>query len=104
MTQILQLFINKFVVVYFDDILIFSTSYSNHLCHLCQIFQVLRFDSFYIHLTKCNFARDSVLFLGFIISASGISTDSSKVKAILDWLTPTIAHEVQSFHGLASFY
>jgi hypothetical protein len=104
MTQLLRPFIDKFVVVYFDDILIFSRNFSEHLQHIRQVMEVLRFESLFINLKKCTFAQDSVLFLGFIISAQGISVDSSKIQAITDWPIPTNVHDVRSFHGLASFY
>lgn len=85
MTQVLQPFINKFVVVYFDDILIYSQNQMDHLSHLRQALQALRFDNFFIHLKKCSFAQPKVIFMGFVISTNGISNDPSKVSAILDW-------------------
>jgi hypothetical protein len=104
MTQVLRPFIDKFVVVYFDDILIFSRDHTEHLIHLRQVLDVLRFESLFIHHKKCLFAQSSVMFLGFFISAQGISVDSAKVKAITEWPTPANVHDVRSFHGLASFY
>jgi hypothetical protein len=104
MTQILWPFIDKFVVVYFDDILIFSCDFSEHLQHIRQVMEALRFESLFINLKKCTFAQESILFLGFIISTQGISVDSSKIQAITDWPIPTNVHDVRSFHGLASFY
>jgi hypothetical protein len=104
MTQVLRPFIDKFVVVYFDDILIFSRDYLEHLQHIRQVLEVLRIESLLIHLKKCTSAQTSVLFLGFVISAQGISVDSSKIQAITEWPTPTTVHDVRSFHRLASFY
>jgi len=104
MNQILKPFIDKFVVVYFDDILIFSRSLQDHINHLLQVFQTLRFESFFINLKKCSFAQSKVIFLGFIVSANGVAADPEKVRTVSDWPSPNNIHEVRSFHGLASFY
>jgi hypothetical protein len=104
MNQTLRPFIGKFVVVYFDDILIYSRDYNKHLENLRQVLLTLRFDNFFIHLKKCSFAQHSVIFLGFIVSAQGISVDPSKIQAVTDWAVPSNIHETRSFHGLASFY
>lgn len=97
MTHVLRPFINKFVVVYFEDILICIQSRTNHLNHLRQVLQALRFYSFFIDLKKCSFVHSKVIFLGFFISTNGISTDQSKVSAISNWPTSTNIHETCSF-------
>jgi len=104
MTTIFQPFIGKFLVVYFDDILIYSKSNEEHIDHLRQVMRILRHEKFYINLKKCCFMTTSVVLLGFVVSAKGIQINPDKIKTILEWPLPTTLHAVRSFHGLATFY
>ncbi|GKB41004.1 putative nucleotidyltransferase, ribonuclease H [Tanacetum coccineum] len=97
-------FIGKFVVVYFDDILIYDASFNEHVTHVRQVLTLLRKDSFFAATRKCVFMTPKVLFLGYVVSSDGIHVDESKVAAVQEWPTPTTITEVQIFHGLASFY
>ena len=104
MNHILREFIGKFVVVYFDDILIYSTSLDLHIDHLKSVLTVLRKEQLYANLEKCIFCTNHVVFLGFVVSSKGVQVDEEKVRTIQEWPTPKSVTEVRSFHGLASFY
>ena len=104
MTHVLQPFIGKFLVVYFDDILIYNKSKEEHLEHLRHVFLTLREAKLHVNLKKCSFMQPRVLFLGFIVSEHDISTDPEKVRVIREWHEPKSIIETRSFHGLASFY
>ena len=82
MRPVLKPFLGKFVVVYFDDILIFSQSLQDHLIHVEQVLKVLRDEQLYINQDKCSFMKKNVKFLGFIISDQGVEADPTKVQAI----------------------
>ncbi len=72
--------------------------------HLYKVFQTLRKQKLYVNLKKCHFLIDSLVFLGYVVSAEGIKMDPSKIEAIISWPVPKSLHDIRSFHGLASFY
>ena len=104
MNHALRVFIGRFVVVYFDDILVYSKDLDEHINHSQCVLDVLRKEKLYANLKKCSFYMDKVVFLGYVISAKEIEVDEEKVKAIKEWPTPKSITEVRSFRGLASFY
>jgi len=104
MHHVLRAFIGKFVVVYFDDILIYSLSLEDHESHVRRVLETLRKEKLYANYVKCFFALDHIDFLGFVVSYKGVHVDQTKVAAIQHWPTPTNVNEVRSFHGLACFY
>jgi hypothetical protein len=91
-------------VVYLDDILIFSKDEREHIDHVCQVLNRLRQHRLYAKLSKCHFSVRQAEFLGYIISASGVSMESSRIAAISEWPIPQTFQQVQVFLGFANFY
>jgi hypothetical protein len=104
MNEVLRAFIGKFVVVYFDDKLIYSKSIDEHIDHLRDVFNALRDANLFGILEKCTFCTDRVLFLGYVVTPQGIEVNHAKVIAIHGWPIPKILSHVQRFLGLAGFY
>ena len=104
MNRIFRPYLDQFVIVFIDDILIYSGSEEEHAEHLRIVLQILREHRLYAKLSKCQFWLDSVTFLGHIVSAEGVSVDPQKVEAILNWKPPTSVTEIRSFLCLAGYY
>jgi hypothetical protein len=96
--------LDKFVVVFIDDILIYSKNKEEHANHWRIVLTRLREHQLYAKFSKCTFWFEEIQFLGHVLSAKGIVIDPSKVKDILEWKSPTIVHQVRSFLGLAGYY
>jgi hypothetical protein len=104
MNEVFMEYLDNFVVVFIDDILIFSKTEEEHEKHLKMVLEKLRSNQLYAKFSKCEFWLTEVAFLGLVISTGGDSVDPSKVKDVLNWMPPTNASEIQSFLGLAGYY
>jgi len=96
-------FKGKFLVVYFDDILIYNKMLKQHIDYLNQVCRTLRKEKLYANPKKCAFMTDQVIFLIFVVSSQGVSANPRKVQAIVKWPEPQSIHDVRNFHGLATF-
>ena len=104
MHDVLRPYLDEFVVVFLDDILIFSKNEAEHLAHLKLVLQKLREHHLYAKLSKCAFGLQEVEFLGHIVTKDGIRMDDGKIAAVRDWPTPACVRDVRSFHGLVNYY
>lgn len=104
MNEIFKPFLDKFVVVYLDDILIFSRSVEEHVQHLRAVLQVLRENKFYGKMSKCEFGKERIDFVGHIVGVNGVEVEEDKIKALSDFTVPKNVTELRSFLGLANFY
>lgn len=96
--------LRKFVLVFFNDILIFSSSLKEHIQHLRIVFELLAKDHWHLKLSKCSFAQTQINYLGHVISAARVGTNPSKLEAISLWPTPSSVKELRSFFGLVGYY
>ena len=104
MNKIFMPHLNKFVLVYIDDILIYSKTLDEHVQHLDTVMSVLRNHQFYCKLKKCEFEKAELKFLGHIVGATGVKVDPDKIAVIRDYPRPTNVSELRSFLGLATYF
>ncbi|XP_066316099.1 uncharacterized protein [Miscanthus floridulus] len=104
MNDVLRPFLRRFVLVFFNDILIYSLSWTEHLRHMGLVFTALRAHDLFLKRSKCSFGALSVTCLGHVISADGFAMDSDKVAAVASWPTPRSPRGVRGFLGLAGYY
>lgn len=104
MNETLHSVLRKSALVFFDDILIYSQSFEQHLHDLATVLGLLRRDKWQVKLSKCSFAQRSLAYLGHIISGEGVSTDPSKVEEIKNWKIPENVKQLRGFLGLAGYY
>lgn len=103
MNGIFREYLHKFVLVFFDDILVYSKNLEDHVKHLFTVLQALRDHHFYANRKKCRFGQPSISYSGHVIS-QGVAADFSKVAAILSWPSPRSLRELRGFLGLTSYY
>jgi hypothetical protein len=104
MNEVFMEYLDKFVVVFIDDILVFSKTEEEHAEHLRLVLQKLREHKLYAKRHKCEFWLKEVSFLGHVVSNGGISVDPGKVKDVLDWKPPVNVGQIRSFLGLVGYY
>jgi hypothetical protein len=104
MNKVFMEYLDKFVVVFIDDILIYSKMEAEHEEHLRLVLEKLRANQLYAKFSKCKFWLMQVTFLGHVISARGVSVDPGKVRDVLNWKPPTNISEIHSFLRLAGYY
>ena len=108
MNDVLMPFLDDFFIIYLDGILIFSKSHEEHLNHVKQVSNVLKKGKLFLKLSKCEFGKTSLVYLGDIVGEGKLKIDPSKLKVILDWPKPNNVTKVRSFFGsspiLEKFY
>jgi hypothetical protein len=104
MNEVLRSFLRHFVLVFFDDILIYSSSWSDHLRHVKLVLEAMCTHQLFLKRSKCSFGEESMAYLGHVISAAGVAMDSDKVLAVVDWPIPRSVRAVPGFLGLAGYY
>ena len=104
MDRVLKGLKNKNVVVYLDDVNVFSRTWEEHLKHLREVFERFRKSGLRLNIKKCFFAQPSLSFLGFIVSEKGVQTDQSKVEKMVNFPAPTNTTQLRGFLGLVGYY
>jgi hypothetical protein len=104
MNDVLRPFLDDCVIVYLDDILIFSKSREEHVMHVKQVLDVLRKEKLFLKMSKCEFGKTSLIYLGHIVGGGELKIDPSKVKVILEWPKPNNVTEVRSFLGATQYW
>ena len=104
MNRVFKPYLDRFVIVFIDDILVYSKTSVEHEEHLRIVLSILRDKQLYAKFSKCEFWLDRVIFLGHVISTEGVYVDPNKIAAIVNWEPPRSVTEVRSFLGLTGYY
>lgn len=104
MNEVFSSYLRKFVLVFFDDILIYSKTWVEHLNHIRLVFETLRLHKLFLKKSECSFGESQVTYLGHIIHRQGVSVDNSKISAVIDWPRPQTIKALRGFLGLSGYY
>ena len=104
MNRVFKPYVDQFMVVFIDDILVYSKSMDDHVKHLRTVLQTLRDHQLYAKFSKCDFWTESAAFIGHVVTKDGIQVDPQTIEAVSEWLRPTTVTEIRSFLGLAGYY
>ena len=104
MNEVFKEYLRKFVLVFFDDILVYSRTFKEHQLYLCRVLQILEEQELFSNVKKCNFGQTGIEYLGHIISNQGVIADKSKIEVMLNWPLPPSLKELRGFLGLTGYY
>ena len=104
MNDLFKLHLRQFILVFFDDILVYSKLWEHHLSHLSKVLTILSSNRLFTKASKCKFGVTTLDYLGHVISEHGVQVDPSKIMTILNWPRPTTTKEVHGFLGITGYY
>jgi hypothetical protein len=104
MNELFHPYLWKHVLVFFDDILVYSKTWEEHMKHLGQVLSLLEENQFYAKMSKCTFGKEEVEYLGHIISKKGVKVDPKRIRAITEWPKPVNISKLRGFLGLTGYY
>lgn len=104
MNEIFASILRRYVLVFFDDILIYSKTWEEHRAHLREVLSILQTHNLFVRQEKCQFGQDSISYLGHVISSQGVAMDPEKIAAMTRWPKPTNVKALRGFLGLTGYY